>query len=237
MIKQFAIIGIHRFAQRMLEELSQVECEILIIDRDPEVIEKYKERARNAYIANVLNEDTIKKLIPQTIDAAIIDLGSRIEASILVTNYLKKLGISEIIAKAETDEHAEILNVVGATQIIFPNREAARRIVPALVTSTLFNYMPISNGLVIAEVKVPKKFIGMNLIDADLRRRFGLNVIAIREGEDEYKFFEPEFKLSEDYILLVAGSEEHISSFSGKKYITKKKSVIEFVKHIFGRGK
>ena len=235
-MKQFAIIGMSRFGQRVLDELSQVECEILIIDKDPEIIEKSKDKATNAVIANVINEDTIRKLVPSTIDAAIIDLGERLEASVLVTNYLKKLGIREIIAKAETDEHAEILNIVGASQIIFPNREAAIRIVPGLVSSVLFNYLPISNGLVIAEVKVPKKLTGMSLIEADLRRRFGLNVIAIREEIGDYNFFDPEHKLSENDVFLVAGSEERIAAFSGKKLVTKKKSIGQIFKNFFRRS-
>lgn len=235
-MKQFAIIGMSRFGQRMLDELSQVECEILIIDKDPEIIEKSKDKATNAVIANVINEDTIRKLVPPTIDAAIIDLGERLEASVLVTNYLKKLGIREIIAKAETDEHAEILKIVGASQIIFPNREAARRIVPGLVSSVLFNYLPISNGLVIAEVKVPEKFTGMSLIEADLRRRYGLNVIAIREEIGDYHFFDPEHKLSGNDVFLVAGSEDRIAAFSGKKLVARKKSIGQMFRNFFRRS-
>ena len=235
-MKQYAIIGLSRFGQRVLDELSEVECEILIMDKDPEIIESCKDKATNSFIANVINEDTIRKLVPANIDAAIIDLGEKLEASVLVTNYLKKIGVREIVVKAETDEHAEILNIVGATQIIFPNREAARRIVPGLVSSVLFNYLPISNGLVIAEVKVPEKFTGMSLIEADLRRRYGLNVIAIREEQGEYRFFDPEHKLSENDVFLVAGSEEKIASFSGKKIAAKKKGIGRFFRHFFSRS-
>jgi trk system potassium uptake protein len=234
-MKQYAIIGLSRFGQRILDELSEVDCEILIMDKDPEIIENMKDKATNSFIANVINEDTINKLIPANIDAAIIDLGERLEASVLVTNYLKKMGVQEIIVKAETDEHAEILKIVGATQIVFPNREAAKRIVPGLVSSMLFNYLPISNGLVIAEVKVPEKYAGMSLIEADLRRRYGLNVIAIREQESDYRFFDPEHKLSKNDVFLVAGSEEIIASFSGKNVAVKKKGFGRLLRNFFSR--
>lgn len=235
-MKQFAIIGLSRFGQRVLDELSQVECEILIMDKDPEIIEKMKDKATNSYIADVINEDTIKKLVPANIDAAIIDLGEKLEVSVLVTNYLKKMGVKEIVVKAETEEHAEILNIVGASQIIFPNREAARRIVPGLVSSMLFNYLPISNGLVIAEVKVPEKLNGMSLVEADLRRRYGLNVIAISDESGEYRFFDPEHKLAESDILLVAGSEEKIAAFSGKRVSARKKGLGRFFRSFFGKN-
>ena len=236
-MKQFAIIGMDRFGQRMLDELSQVECEILIIDKDPEIVEKSKDKASNAFIANVINEETIKKLVPPSIDAAIIDLGERLEASALVTNYLKKMGINEIIVKAETDEQAEILQIVGASQIIFPNREAARRIAPGLVSSLLFNYMPIGAGLVIAEIKIPEKYAGMSVIEVDFRKRFGLNVIAIREEYGDYRFFDPEHNMSENDFFLVAGSEENIAAFGGSRPAFKKRKFAGFLRNFFSRSK
>lgn len=217
-MKQFAIIGVSKFGYRVLEELSQIDCEILIIDKDRELIEKLKERVGYAYIADVLNEETIRRLVPATVDAAIVDLGDRTEASILVTNYLKKIGVPRIIAKAETDEHGEILGIVGATDVIFPNREAARRLTPMIAYSQLFNYLPISEGLIIAEIKVPAKHIGMTLIEADFRRAYRFNVIAIRRTDDEkagYHFFDPDYRLQENDILLVAGSEDDLSTLVG----------------------
>jgi len=237
-MKQFVIIGLSTFGMRMLEELSQTSCEILIIDKDAEIIEKYKEQVTSSYIADVINQETIKKLIPATIDAAIVDLGDKIEVSILVTNYLSKLGVREIVVKAETDEHAEILTIVGATQVVFPNREAAKRITPLLVSSLLFNYMPISNGLVMAEVKVPEEYVGQTLIEADLRRTRQLNVIAIRkEGESDYEFFSPDYRLQDDDIFLLVGQEKNVTQFSGMDLSVRKSGFTGFFKTLFGRKK
>lgn len=235
-MRQFAIIGVSSFGMRMLEELSQLDCEILIIDKDREVIEKMKDRATSAYIADVINEETIRKLVPATIDAAIIDLGNRTEVSILVTNYLKKLGVKNIIAKAETDEHGEILEIVGATHVVFPNREAAKRITPLLGSPLIFSYLPIGNGLVIAEVRVPERYFGMTLIEANLRRTQGINVVAIRtDGGGEYEFFTPEYRLNPNDILLVVGPEENILSFSGEKQIVRRKPLSSLFRGLFSR--
>ena len=237
-MKQFAIIGVSKFGQRMLDELSEVDCEILIVDINRERIEMLKDKATSAYIANAMNEETITRLIPSTIDAAIIDLGDRTEVSILVVNYLKKHGVSRIIAKAETNEHGEILDLVGATDIVFPNREAARRITPPLVSSLMFNFLPISSSLVIAEVKVPEQYWGLTLIQADLRRRFGLNVIAIRKEEgDDYRFFSPDHQLEADDVFLVAGREEDLARFSGVTGTPKKKGISRLFKNFFSRGR
>ncbi len=214
--KQFAIIGMSSFGLRMLEELSDLDCEIMVLDKNSDVVEQVKDSVTNAYIADAINEETIRKLIPPTIDAAIIDLGNRTEVSILVTNYLKKLGVATIVAKAETDEHGEILGIVGATHVVFPDREAAKRITPMLGSSLIFNFMPISAGLVIAEVRVPEEFAGMTLIEAHIRKKHELNVVAIRpEESSEYEFFSPDYRLDERDVLLVVGPEEKIFAFSG----------------------
>lgn len=215
-MKQFAIIGLSNFGRRLLEEFLEVDAQILIVDKDKDVVEQYKDKVSAAYIADVIKEETIRKIVPADIDAGIVDLGERHEVSILVVNYLKKLGVKEIIAKAETDEHGEILALVGASRVVYPNREAAKRIAPPLVSSALFNFLPISKGLVIAELKVPRRFIGKSLIEADLRKRFRLNVIALtKEKDGDYEFVTPEYNLEDDDLLLVVGKEEDISLFSG----------------------
>ena len=152
-MKQFAIIGLGAFGVRMLEELLTITDEIIIIDKDKEIINKYKDFAKSAYVTDAINEIALTKIIPPEIDAVIVDLGGKIEVSIMTTNYLKKMGIKDIVVKAQTDEHGEVLTMVGATKVVFPDQEAAKRITPMLASSLLFNFMPISANLALAEVK------------------------------------------------------------------------------------
>lgn len=236
-MKQFAIIGVGNFGIRMLDELSDIECEILILDKDRDLVEKYKDKVAAAFIADVMDEETITRLIPPTIDAAIVDLGARVEVSTLVTHYLHKMGIKKIIVKAETDEHGEILSIVGATDVIFPSREAAKRVAPLLTSPLMFSFLPIGSGLVIAEVKVPERYYGMTLVEADLRRTTGLNVIAIRkELGGDYSFFSQEYRLQPDDVFLLAGSEENVAVFAGNKLFIRKKGISRVLKDFFKRS-
>ena len=214
-MKQFAIIGLDVFGRMMIEELMNIDCEILIIDKSREVIDFYRDRVTAAYVADAINEEIIRKLVPEKIDAAIVDLGDKLEVSILVTNYLKKMGIGTIVAKAASEEHGEILRLVGATRVVFPNREAAKRIAPMLYSSLISSYLPISNDFVIAEVKIPPRYVGKSLIESNLRKEYQLNVIAVRKEEgEEYHFFSPEYILAVDDIFLIAGSEDKITQFA-----------------------
>ena len=215
-MKQIAIIGLGAFGLRMLEELITITNEIIIIDKDAEIINKYKDRAKAAYITDAINEVALRKIIPREIDAVIVDLGGKIEVSIMTTNYLKKMGIKQIIVKAQTDEHGEVLEMVGASRVVFPDREAAKRITPMLASSLLFNFMPISTNLALAEVRANEECIGKTLLDANLRKIFGLNVVAMRKVDaEDFSFInDPSYIFTESDVLLVAGNEDNINKFS-----------------------
>jgi trk system potassium uptake protein TrkA len=234
-MKQFAIIGLGAFGVRMLEELLTITDEIIIIDKDKEIINKYKDFAKAAYVTDAINEVALTKIIPPEIDAVIVDLGGKIEVSIMTTNYLKKMGIKDIVVKAQTDEHGEVLTMVGATKVVFPDQEAAKRVTPMLTSSLLFNFMPISANLALAEVKANEFCVGKTLLEANLRKAFGLNVVAMRKVDNEEFFFisDPSYVFTLKDVLLVAGSEDNIAKFSKEEKVVARKRPGNIFKNLF----
>lgn len=234
-MKQFAIIGLGPFGYRVVEELKDYNTELIIIDKDRDVIERLKDMVHQAYIVDVTDEEAINKLIPEGLDGAILDLGNSLEVAILVTNYLKKMGVKDITVKADTDKHGEILKLVGATRIVFPDLEAAKRLSPQLVSDSLYSYIPISSGLVMAEINVPTKYAGKTLIESNLRYKEGINVVAIKKNHDsEYSFFVPDYKLGAEDILLAVGEEETIKRFTST-LATSNNTLNSLMKKMFGR--
>jgi trk system potassium uptake protein len=239
-MKQFAIIGLGTFGIGMLEELVSLTDEIIIVDKDKDIIEKYKDQVHHAYICDAINEQALQKIIPTDIDAAIVDLGGKVELSLLVVNYLKRLGVKDVITKAQTSEHGEILTLVGASKVVYPDLEAAKRIAPMLASSLLFNFMPISESLALAEVLANEHCVGKTLVEANLRKLFGINVVAIRtESADDFSFIKDlSYRFRENDILLVAGTEENIFRFSREKARAKKESAFSvFKRHFPGKAK
>jgi trk system potassium uptake protein TrkA len=217
-MRQYAVIGLGSFGLRLLEKLAAVTDEIVVVDRDADAIEKCKDLVKNAFIADASDVEALKRILPEALDVAVVDVGDNIEAAILVTDTMKKLGVGEIIVKANSEQRGEILQLIGATRVVYPDREAAAQIVPMLVSPALFNYMPLSPSLVMAEVKIPEKYLGFTMIEANLRQRHGINVIAIRsEGTQDYRYFSADYRLQEDDILLVAGKESEIIALSGEE--------------------
>lgn len=238
-MKQFAILGLSYFGKDVLEELMELGADIMIIDKDRTVIDAYKDYPVSAVVMDIMNEESLARILPKGLDGVVIDMGEKIEASILATSYCRKLGIPRIFVKAVTEGHADILDMVGATKIIFPHREAAKRITPLLVSSGLLNYLPVSGKLVIAEIIVPEKLVGLSLLEANLRRTFSINLISVKNGEnEEYGLFTPEYRFRAGDIALVSGMDESIEIFA-ESHAAKGKRRFGFkdISNIFGRKK
>ncbi|MBU0928394.1 MAG: TrkA family potassium uptake protein [Spirochaetes bacterium] len=236
MSRQYAIVGLGSFGVRVLEKLSEATDQIIIIDKDKDVVERYKDMAAKSYIADALSKEALERIIPESIDVAVVDVGDHLEAAIIVANALKKLGAKQIIIRADNEERGEILEMVGATKVVYPAREAATKLVPMLVSSSLFSFMPISPSLVLAEVGVPERYVGSTLVEANFRRTKGINVVAIRkEGGDEYVYFEPRYRLMGDDVLLCAGTEKDVTAFTGARITARKNVIGDMLRGIFGK--
>ncbi|OJF77060.1 MAG: hypothetical protein BKP49_04190 [Treponema sp. CETP13] len=216
---QVAIIGLGSFGLRMLEELNKIDAEVIIVDKDTEIIEQNKSYARAAYITDAINYITLQKIIPNDIDAVVVDMGGKIEATIMAVAHLKRLGIKQIYAKAQSEEQGEVLKTIGASQVIFPDLDAAQKLVPRLASKVLFNYLHISPELSLAEVKVRPELYGKSILEADIRKKHGLNIVAYRVTPDApLSFMQPgSFYFQENMTLLAAGTEENLMQYSGVK--------------------
>lgn len=235
MTKQFAVIGLGSFGQRIVEEMLELDTEVIIIDKKSEIIDQLKDRVHGSFIVDAVDEEVVNKLVPENIDAVILDLGDNLEVKILVTNYLKKMGIENIFVKADSEKHGEVLTMVGAKHVIYPDHEAAKRVSPLLVSDTLYNFLPISSGLVMAELFVPKKYVGKTLVEANLRYEEGVNIVAIKKGNSgEYSFFVPDYQLGEDDILLAVGEEDNIKHFTSVGSNKRDRSLGNILKKMFG---
>jgi trk system potassium uptake protein TrkA len=170
----------------------------------------------------------------------IIDMGDSIEASILAASYCAKLNIKTIIVKAETESHGEILELVGATKVVFPNKEAAKRISPLLLSSTLLNYLPVSGKLAIAEFAIPDLLIGKSVMDIALRKEYHLNLIAVRRPDGEFEEYSPDYLFKSEDIGIFAGTDQAMEQFTGSPLKEKKQGspfLIDQFKKFFGRRK
>lgn len=196
-MKKFAVIGIGKFGFYLAKTLQEDGHDVVVIDRDRERVSKIKPFCSHGVVADATNKEVISSLGLAEKDAVIISTGEDMAASILMTMYVKELGVKDIAVKAVNEDHASVLEKVGATRIIFPEKDIAIKAAKSLSIPNLTDFIPISEEFVIVEIAPPPAFLGKSIRDLDLRNKYKLQVVAVMEGEP------PKFHLvpSPDHII------------------------------------
>lgn len=209
--KQVCIIGLGHFGWELAIALSS-SCEVLAIDRDQELINEIGDRVHRALSLDIRDEATLASVIPEDLDEAVVSMGENMESSILCTLYLKRLRVPMIRVKALSDDHAIVLRQVGADEIIFPERETARRVAANVVNPNLLDFVPLGGDYQVMEVKLPRAFHGRNLIELNLRARYDVFVIAVQRPEPEGLQFlpGPDFRFRLGDVLIMIGREKDL---------------------------
>ena len=181
--KQFLVIGLGRFGSSVATALARSGHEVLAIDTNEEVAQKLNGIVTHVVVADTTDEDTLKALGVRNFDVAVVAIGSNIQANIFTTLLLKNLGVPFIVAKALNDLHGKMLEKIGADRVVYPEYDMGQRVAHNIVTSNVLEYIELSPNVGIVEIGVPRSLIGKTLIEADLRARFEVNVVAIKRDD------------------------------------------------------
>jgi trk system potassium uptake protein TrkA len=179
-MSQFAVIGLGQFALTVAETLAQRGAEVIAIDNDEKKLESIKDIVTSAVCLDSTDEEAVRAANIQNVDAVVVGIGETREISILTAAVLRKIGISRIYAKADSDLHARILKMIGVQHVILPEQHVGREIANLLLSQHIFSYVEISKGHSLVEVAMPSQFIGKSLKELDLRKTYKLNVVAIK---------------------------------------------------------
>jgi trk system potassium uptake protein TrkA len=183
--KQFAVIGLGRFGSAMATTLADLGHDVVGVDGDEERVRQLADVITQAVQLDATDERALRAAGIKDVDVAVVSIGENIESSLLVVMLLKELGIPSIVAKAVTALHGRILEKLGVTRVIFPERDMAMRIAHSLVMSNVIDYIELSKEFSIAELPAPASFVGRSLKQLELRPKLGLTLIAIkRNGPD-----------------------------------------------------
>ncbi len=180
-MKQFVIIGLGTFGHFLATNLYKKGHEVLAIDINEELVQAVKDEVSQAVVADATDKDALLSLGVQKVDSAIVCIGSIMEASILCTLNLKDMGVKQILGKATSKTHSRLLHKVGASDVIFPERDQAALLSEQLHNPSIIGTMTLVEGYNIVEFSPLKKFIGKSLKSLDLINKYGVQVLAIKE--------------------------------------------------------
>ncbi|MFP4081784.1 MAG: potassium channel family protein [Candidatus Aminicenantes bacterium] len=216
---KFAVIGMGSFGSNVAKTLYEKGNEVLAVDVDKEKIEEVKNFVSHAVSMNAADKENLQALEIQEMDVVVVSLGPEMEAPILTVLYLHEIGAKRIIAKALTEDHAKVLEAVGATEVIYPEKDMAVRTALRLNNPNVLEYLPLVSGFQIQEIAPPEKFIGKSLRKLDLRNKYGIQVIAIKELIPEKITFIPkaDFVIKDSDILVIMGEEKAMAKINAVK--------------------
>lgn len=178
--RQFAVIGLGRFGSAMATTLSELGQDVIGVDGDAEKVRQLADTVTQAVELDATDERALRSISIQDVDVAVVSIGENIESSLLVVMQLLELGVKSIVAKAVTPLHGRILEKLGVSRVIFPEREMAVRIAHGLVMPNVIDYIELSRDFSIVEVPAPDMFVGRTLKQLELRPKYGLTLIAIK---------------------------------------------------------
>jgi len=213
---KFAVIGLGSFGSNVAKTLYERKNEVLAVDVSKEKIEEVKTFVSHAVNMDAADKENLQALGIKEMDVVVVSLGPEMEASILTVLYLHEIGAKRIVAKALTEDHAKILDAVGATEVIYPEKDMAIRTALKLSCPNILEYLPLTSGVGIQEIAPPEKFIGKSLKELDLRNKYGIQVIAIKELIPEKTNFVPraDFVIKDSDILIIMGEEKKLQKIN-----------------------
>lgn len=208
--KQYLVLGLGRFGTSLAKTLCELGQEVLAVDSDAELVNSVVPYVTQALQLDATDEEALASLGVSNFDAAIVSIGQNMRDSILVCVLLKELGASCLIAKANDDLHAKVLRKIGADRVVFPERDMGARLARSILTPNVLDLMNLSDDYQIIEIRVPSKWVGNSIIGLNVRRRYGLNILAIHRQERFLVSPAPDMLFAADDTLLVMGKTEDI---------------------------
>ena len=210
--KTYAVLGLGRFGMPLATKLAQSGADVIGVDMDEERVRAFREYSEYAFVAKKLTKEVLEDIGIQDCDVAVICIGSRVETSILVTLNILNLGVPNVISKASSAEQGEVLRRLGA-DVVYPERDMALRTAKKILRENLVDYLSIGKDIEIIEIEISNKMVNKTILELDLRKKYKLNVIAIRHDEESDIEVRPDCILHEGDTIAVLGIEEHDSRF------------------------
>lgn len=212
MKKRVIVIGLGIFGANITRELYKNGFEVIAIDKDKEAVQQMKDFCTRGIVADGRNKEIIDMIGLQADDVVIISFGEDLAASTLITLNLKQLGVKTIIVKAPNEEYQQVLEKVGATEVIIPEKDVAHKVAKTLISPNVIDYLPLSDDFMLSEVAPPESFLGKSIGELQLRNKYHVEIIAVRDVLTDRVQMIPgaDHLIKDSEILLVFGKEKNI---------------------------
>lgn len=212
--RSYAVFGLGRYGLAVARELVESGAEVVAIDSNESIVNVAKTFIPICKCADVADGEVIRQLGISNIDVVIVAMASNLEASVMAITLAKEAGVKTVVAKCGNEMHQRIFKRVGADKVVFPEKESGIRLAKNLLSAGVLDIIELSKDVSMVEVGVKAIWVGKSLRELNLRKKYSLNVIAIREGNDVCLDIDPEKELSAEMTLIVVGKIEKLDKLN-----------------------
>ncbi|GAA1688051.1 TrkA family potassium uptake protein [Microcella alkalica] len=207
------VIGLGRFGAATAGQLQRLGREVLAVDEDPNLVQKWADRITHAVQADARSIDALRQIGAQDFSIAVVATGSSIESSVLITANLVDLKIPQIWAKAISQSHGKILARIGANHVIFPEAEAGER-VAHLVSGRMIDFIEFDDDFVLVKMYPPKPIRGLSLTESEVRSKYRITVVGVKSPGKPFTYATEQTVVSNHDLIIVSGTEADIDRFA-----------------------
>lgn len=204
--KSYAVFGLGRYGLAVARELVAGGADVLAIDQSESLVNSLTAEIPLCKCADITDGDVLRQLDIGSFDTVVIAMAGSLEATVMATMLCKELGVKTVIVKCANEMHQKILSRVGADQVVFPENESGVRMAKNILSAGFVDLLEISRDVSMVEVSVQPEWVGKSLLELNLRRKYGINIVAIREGGRVSVTIDPEKPLTKEARLLVIGN-------------------------------
>ena len=210
------IVGLGKFGMQLAEELVESGRKIVCIDKDEKKVKKALELTDYAYVSEDLSKETFEETGFKQCETIVICIGEHLDTAILATLNALSLGVKKVIAMSVTDETGQVLEKLGA-EVIYPYKDSADHLAKKISNHNILDFISLKGEVEIAEINVPKSFIGKSIIESNISQNFGVNIIAIENGDQINTRVDPKYVFQDDDAVVVIGDTKSLRKFEQKK--------------------
>lgn len=214
--KTYAVFGLGRYGRAIATELVKNGADVIAVDKHAEIVNELALEIPVCKCADVTDPEVIEQLDIADVDVVIICIANNLEASVMAITLCKEAGVGTIIAKCIDEMHEKIFLRVGADKVLFPERESGKRLARNLLSSGFMDIFELSDNISMVEIPVKAEWVGKNLVELNLRKKFSLNVVAILDGEKVVSAIDPEMMLQNTMRLIVIAETSKLEKLKNK---------------------
>lgn len=204
-MKSYIVIGLGKFGTEAAKRLCEFGCEVLAIDRKPELVQPVSNMVTQAVVGDARDKEVLRALGAKDFECAIVAIGDNLADSVLATMNLKELGVPCIVCKASDETHRQVLLKLGADRVVIPEQEHAHRLAKNLSSPNVLDYIELSEEYGIIEIPAPRGWQGKSLKELNVRAKLGVNIIAIETGGNINVSPSADYKITSEDIMVVLG--------------------------------